>query len=217
MKKQTEFKTLNEHKINWLCNATAKGGAQKIVIDSKAPDSVVITSITDSKRRTPDGKIIEKRKYADVNTTEMKTLLNNNKGIFEIIHTYPHKIYFDVDGKGDKPNNYQEKVIDKINELFPDPDMAVSGSETTTKKSYHIVLNNYVINNEEEKQKFKAVVKYLKHNYDNGFDDVVYKPVQLMKCINQRKHDKTIESTQKIITNSNIEKHIITAFINEDS
>jgi hypothetical protein len=51
----------------------------------------------------------------------------------------------------------------KINEIFSDADIAISGSETEIRKSYHIVLNNYHINNKLERLKFQEVVNYLKY------------------------------------------------------
>jgi hypothetical protein len=75
-------------------------------------------------------------------------------------------------------------------------------------------LNNYVINNVEEHDKLKRLVKHLNKTVDDGFDTVVYKKNQLMKCVNQSKpptKDKP-KRYQKIILNKEIEKHIITAY-----
>lgn len=208
MKKQTEFKTITTRNINWLKNASKNGGAQQIVIDSKPENNLVVSSITS------DG-----RKWADVEPSQLKQLLKKDNGIYEIISSYPFKIYFDIDGK-DKPANYYETISKTINELFTDADIAVSGSETELKKSYHFILNNYVINNFEEHEKLKRVVKFLNKTADDGFDVVVYKKNQLMKSINQAKpatNEQPYKRIQRIIKNDDIEKHIITAFFNENT
>jgi hypothetical protein len=122
MKKHIEFKTLTTKNINWLKNASEKGGAQQIVINSRPENNLVVSSITH-----------EGRKWADVEPQQLKQLLKKDNGIYEIICQYPFKIYFDIDGK-DKPNNYYDTITKKINELFTDADIAISGSETALKK-----------------------------------------------------------------------------------
>ena len=173
-----------------------------MVIDSKPEKNLAVASFTN-----------EGKKWADVKPYQLKNQLNIDNGMYEIICSYPFKVYFDVDGKN-KPANYYETISKTINELFPNADMAVSGSETELKKSYHFVLNNYVINNVEEHDKLKRLVKHLNKTVDDGFDTVVYKKNQLMKCVNQSKpptKDKP-KRYQKIILNKDIEKHIITAY-----
>jgi len=212
MKKQTEFKTLTTQNINWLKNASENGGAQQIVINSRPDKNLVVCSITKEGDK-------EARKWADIEPHQLKQLLKKDSGIYEIICSYPFKIYFDIDGK-DKPANYYDTITKKINELFTDADIAISGSETALKKSYHFILNNYVINNFEEHEKLKRVVKYLNKTVDDGFDTVVYKKNQLMKSINQAKpatKEQPFKRIQKLIINDNIEKHIITAFFNENT
>jgi hypothetical protein len=52
-------------------------------------------------------------------------------------------MYFDIDKKGETDNNFLDKIKQDILEYFPNAEMAVSGSLTTEKVSYHIVLQNY--------------------------------------------------------------------------
>lgn len=215
MKKQTEYKTVRAHNIEWLKNASGNGGAQQIVIDSKPLNNLVIASITEPIKEGGENQ----RKWADVEPEKLKELLKKDKGIYEIIDTYPFKIYFDIDGEN-KPAGYYDNIINIINKLFINADIATSGSENEYKKSYHVVLNNYVINNEIEREKLKRVVKYLNKNFDDGFDIKVYGNNRLMKCINQAKpatKEQPYKRIQKIIFNDNYDKHIITAFFNENS
>ena len=73
------------------------------------------------------------------NTTEQKLLTilttENNYGIYEVITQFPHKIYFDIDKKKEKTTveedeEFYNKIINKIDELFPNSNMAISGSIT---------------------------------------------------------------------------------------
>jgi len=203
------FKLQKAYGINWLKNNTSDGGAQKMVIESCRPDNIVISSHTKKYGRM----------WADVSMEELKKIVEKDICLFEIIYKPKSKVYFDVDKiNTEEDQNYLNKITTKINELFPNPDMAISGSILKTKYSYHIILNNYVINSNDEKQKLINIVKYLKNNFDDGFDDVVYKNNQLMKQINQSKittPDKPDKRVQAKITHiDNDEKHFITTSFN---
>ena len=138
---------VNAWKINWLKNVSNDGGAMAEVIRYEKPDEIVLKSWT--------------KKYGSMwgstNINNMDKLIKSNKGLYEVLTTYPQKIYFDIDKKdyNDSINNYDYLKTLKgiIYEYFPDPDMAVSGSCTDDKTSYHIVLNNYILNNQEDKLK----------------------------------------------------------------
>jgi len=65
--------------------------------------------------------------------------------------------------------------------------MAISGSETDTKHSYHITLTNYVFKNEQERKQFKLFVNNVLYIEDDGFDTKVYTKNRNMKCVNQSK------------------------------
>jgi hypothetical protein len=206
MKNQQEFKTLRAYNINWLKNASENGGAQNMVINSMPKGNIGIVA-----QHVKYGRI-----YADATPTEFLKLIKNDINICELISDrhFPYKIYFDIEGDN-KPANFKDTVINKINELFKDADIAISGSEAEIRKSYHIVLNNYHINNKEERIKLKAVVNYLKYKFNDGFDDAVYGNGKLMKTIYQSKPKDKGQRKQEIIFNDDERKHIITSFFND--
>ena len=196
-----DFKTITHLKINWLKNASANGGAMKMVIDSTPKDNNVIWSQTKKY-----GKM-----WSDVSNDQLLKLLEKDNCIYEVIHTFPHKLYFDIDADN-KDYDIYEKIVPKLNILFPNADMAVSGSKSDIRQSYHIILNNYLIKNEEDRSLIKSLVKYFKQTIDDGFDDKVYTKNRFMKCFNQSKEDGRIQS---IVLNNNPNKHLITTFFNE--
>ena len=111
---------VNAWKINWLKNVSNDGGAMAEVIRYKKPDEIVLKSWT--------------KKYGSMwgstNINNMDKLIKSNKGLYEVLTTYPQKIYVDIDKKDydDSINNYDYLKTLKgiIYEYFPDPDMAVS-------------------------------------------------------------------------------------------
>jgi hypothetical protein len=136
--------------------------------------------------------------------------------LYEVISSYPHKLYFGID-KSDFPpeefdaNVYLEKVIKIIQQYFPRADLAISGSITPTKISYHLIANNYLIQSERDRENVKNICKYLKANVDDGFDWKVYTKNRNMKCVNQSKPND--ESIQEMIThNDNVTNQFITCF-----
>ena len=153
----------------------------KMIIDSKPENNNVIWSMTKKNGRM----------WADCSNDELLKLTEKDNSIYEVIHKFPHKVYFDIDADN-KDYDIYEKIIPKINELFPDSDMAVSGSKSEVRQSYHIVLNNYLIHNEVERETINSLVKYLNANYDDSFDIKVYSKNRNMKCINQSKEDNRI-------------------------
>ena len=204
MTKQIKHPYDIEFGVKWFKNIDTEktDRADNYVISIKKRDDLVIKL----------HRMEKEHKWGIMTKTNFKKNLNKNNGFYEIV-SYPHKIYFDVDGKGETPSNYMELVINSIKNIFDVSEMAISGSETTEKKSYHIVLNNYLIHNDEERETLKAINNYLKINI-NGFDGAVYANKQQMKAANQAKPDGRI---QKIIFNDDIGKHIITSFFNDDN
>jgi hypothetical protein len=195
------FKTITHLKINWLKNASADGGAMQMVINSKGINNVIWH------KSNSRGNM-----WADVSNDELLKICSKDNQIYEVINCFPHKVYFDIDADN-KDYDIYEKIIPKINELFPDADMAVSGSKSDVRQSYHICLNNYLIKNENDRQMIKSLVIYLNKNFDDGFDGKVYTKNRNMKCINQSKEDKRY---QNIILNNDPKKHFITTFINNN-
>jgi hypothetical protein len=198
-----DFKTIKFLKIEWLKNATENGGALHETIKKCKPNHVVVHSHTQGKGRI----------WTQMTEQQLLDNINDNNGLYEVITQFPYKVYFDID-KEQKPDpEYLNKIINKIDELFEDSDMAVSGSVTENKTSYHIILNNYMVDSEKERDQLKYIVKYLHQHFDDGFDWKVYNQNRNMKCINQSKQDKRV---QEIIINDDPKKHLITAFqINE--
>ena len=199
----TNFKTIKFLKKNWLKNITNSGGAQNEVIKNKASTDLIIHC-----QHQDHGRM-----WCCMTEDELLENTKKNNGLYEVITEYPHKVYFDIDKDEKTDDAYLNKITDKINELFPDSNMAISGSVTEDKTSYHIILNHYFIDSIEERTQLKYIVKYLNHHFDNGFDWKVYTKNRNMKCINQSKHDKRI---QKIIYNDDPKMHIITGFMIDD-
>jgi hypothetical protein len=194
---------INVWKTKFYKNNTAECGAMKVAINNSKNTDVIIHSHT----------VKHGRMWAFVNPNQLLKLIEKNKGIYETITKYPHKVYFDIDCP-----KYDDSLLQKIktiiNKYFINADMAISGSVCNVKTSYHIVLQNYHINNENERLTIKSIVKYLNKNEDESFDWKVYTNNRNMKCINQSKPNKPIQS---IIENDDYKTHCITCFINSVS
>ena len=198
------FKSENFLNINWLRNATKDGGAQDEVIKNKTDINNIILNRVYKKY----AKTAEVRMWASCEPLQLLPMIENNNNLYEVIHQFPHKVYFDIDEEipaGGIATPLQNH-IDQIDKLFPNSDMAISGSLTDSKASYHIILNNYMINNINDRNTIKIMVDSL------GWDNKVYTKNRNMKLPNQSKPDGRI---QAIIINEDIKKHIITAFFSE--
>jgi hypothetical protein len=190
-------------KLSFFKNCSVEGGALKEAIKHKQPNEIIIHSQTKKNGRC----------WTSTTPENLLQILHKNNGLYEVITTYPHKVYFDIDND-DKPDpTFKDKIIDKINELFPNPDIAISGSTTEDKTSYHIILNNYLIRNEKERDYIKSIVKYLNQHIDKSFDWKVYTNNRNMKIINQSKDDGRV---QEIIYNQDTKKHLICSFFNTE-
>ena len=204
------FSTLKFLKINWLKNLSKECGAQAECIRLCDPTNIIIKSWT-----VKHGQL-----WSSCDATTMLRLILKNHGIYEIISRYPHKVYFDIDCVDKVMIESKElllKVIERLNALFPDSDMSVSGSvfsdDTKCKESYHIVLNNYMIKSVEDRIHIKSIVKHLSvTNPELGYDWKVYTDNRAMKSINQTKPSDT--RVQSIIINPDPKKHLITCYFN---
>ena len=198
------FTTISYKKVSWLKNKTKEGGAMDEVLKTKKNDDMAFNIISKKQGRM----------WGSCDNDTALKLIEKNIGINEILHKFPMKVYFDIDKTNDlKPDDlttYKNIILKHI----PDATMAISGSETETKHSYHITLTNYIFQNEQERDNFKLFVKTVLYNEDNGFDSAVYTKNRNMKCINQSKPGCT--RIQKIIEDDNIKNHFITAFINDN-
>jgi phage/plasmid-associated DNA primase len=186
---------IKENDITWFKNITENGGAQEKAIESLPLQSVLMYSLTKSGRmwgHTTQANFLKK--------------LEQNHGLYEVIHTFPHKVFFDVDENVMVPcfQSFIDNVKQKIENNFPNADFAISGSNTEKKTSLHVVLNNYLIENEEQRKMMKTICKGL------GFDSSVYTKNRFMKCINQSKPDGRI---QAILECNDFKKHCITHFM----
>jgi hypothetical protein len=185
-------------KIPFFKNVTKEGGAMKDAISACNNNEVVIHSQT----------VKNGRMWGHTEPIILANLIEKNYGIYEVITNFPHKLYFDIDG--DTSCNLQV-VKEIINQFFPNADIAVSGSITEKKISYHIICDNYTIHDEEERIYIKTIVKHICTTINDSFDWKVYTKNRNMKCINQSKDDGRV---QQIIENDDYKKHLITCFIN---
>jgi hypothetical protein len=190
-------------KHTWFKNDTATGGAMNEAIKSCGLGEIVIHSQTKDKGRL----------WGVSNESKLLKLLEKNNGIYEVITSFPHKVYFDVDKANRQPDEYLGNVKSIITKFFPNADMAISGNVSETKTSYHIVLSNYLIKNEKEREQMKHLVKYIQAKEDDGFDWKVYTKNRNMKAINQSKIDKPV---QEIIECDDFKKHCITCWISNE-
>jgi hypothetical protein len=196
---------LNVWKTHFFKNISENGGAMSEAISThdKAKD-IIIHSDTQK-----HGRI-----WGYTQPLKLLELIKANKGIYEVITAYPHKLYFDIDKKGDVKETFLNDIKETINKYFPNADLAVSGSITPEKVSYHIISNNYTIHNAEEREYVKQIIKHLCENVDDSFDWKVYTKNRNMKCINQSKRDGRV---QEIVENEDYRRHLITCFINDYS
>jgi hypothetical protein len=195
-------------KVDFFKNDDDNGGAMAEAIKQCPENNIVIHSQTKKNGRL----------WGYLEPNKFLNMIEKNYGLYEVITQFPHKVYFDVDGKCDRQHtdeefkNWIDQTIDHILPFFPNAEIAVSGSNTENKKSIHIIVNNYIIRDEEDRQKMKILVKHIRENIDLEFDHTVYTKNRNMKIINQSKDDGRV---QEIIINSNFKAHCITCFINE--
>jgi len=196
-------KTITVWKNTFYKNDDENGGAMNLAISNCSNNNIVIHSQTQK-----NGRI-----WGCIDSNKFLKLLEKNYGLYEVITQFPHKVYFDIDKIGLQESSYLETIKNIICEFFPNAEMAISGSYTDKKTSFHIVLQNYTIHNEQEREYIKHIVKHLLTK-DDGFDWKVYTKNRNMKCINQSKDDGRI---QIIIDNNDYKAHCITCFINDYS
>ena len=172
-----------------------------------APQNVCIRNKTEN-TRIIKAIINEHHCWSLIKEDKLIDLVQSHNSFFmEILNNYPKKVHFDIDGF--EPEKLNLKLVKEIiNEHFPDAKMAISGSETESKISYHVVLPEYILKNDEDMQKLKYLVKLISQKYD-FFDSAVYTKNRAMKCINQSKPKGAL---QKIIEDKNKKNHFICSF-----
>jgi hypothetical protein len=147
------------------------------------------------------------RMWSSYSPSHVVKIMDKNIGLHEVITKYPHKCYFDVDCEDGTPLETFKEIIKKH---IPDAQMAISGSETETKNSYHITINNYTINSIVDRENFKQFVMNL-HEENKGFDTKVYTNNRNMKIINQSKQNDS--RIQTIMEDDEPKNHLITCFM----
>ena len=182
-------------------NVSSQGGAQAHAIKNCPKDHILVSRQNDKNPKlwgymTPD---------------HFLSALEKNHNLFEIITTYPHKVYFDFDGP--ESENFDELVEStrtKVLTYFPQAVMSLSGSNQG-KASIHIILQNYMIFDETQRSYVKQIAN------ECGFDTAVYTRNRLMKCVNQSKSDGRIQSViaEPGSGGSDLKKHCITSFFTE--
>lgn len=192
-------------KTTFYRNNDDKGGAMLAAISSAKPEHIILHSHT-----RKNGRI-----WGSTTPEALLKLLETNKGIYEVIHKFPHKVYFDIDKQVcEEESIHHEDFINEVREIilevFTNAIMNISGSITDKKISYHICLENYMIHNEDERQKMKFIVKTMNKKC-SAFDWKVYTKNRNMKCIYQSKEDGRV---QEILYDSSkdYKKHLITCF-----
>lgn len=201
-------------------NDDDKGGALKKCIE-KCPPNNIVFHINHPK----NGRV-----WCFTTPDNLLQLLTKNNYIYEVLTQYPLKVYFDYDclahtslpDKGDSfktcrrgeepPSVASLKQI--IEQYFPNAQYAISGSITSIKISYHIILTNYIIYNKDDLLILKHIVTHIHNTHDASFDHTVYTKNRNMKAINQSKPDGRI---QEIIENIDYKSHLITGFHVADS
>lgn len=189
------FKQVKSWKLQWIKNASAEGGAMKQAIEMCSDDKLVIHSHTRKLGRM----------WTSSTPTDLEKLCMKNRGMYEVLTKYPMKLYFDIDQKG-KADGLLAKVKKDIQSAFKGAEMAVSGSVTDEKTSYHIIVNNYIIANIEQRETVKSWCKL----QGEPFDWKVYTDNRNMKCVNQSKQDGRV---QQLIEDDDITHHFITCFM----
>ena len=142
----------------------------------------------------------------------LRTLISKNHGVFEVIlPSQKRKVYFDIDNEPAKSDLV--KVKELIREKFPNAEMAISGSKTPKKDSYHIVLTNYFFENQQAQ---RALVHWLNTlPPELGFDTKVYTTNRNFKCINQSKIDGRVQ--EYISGSKDLKAHLVLYGFDDDA
>jgi hypothetical protein len=184
-------------------NISEQGGAMDEAIEEHDKKTNIVI-LTDTQKYG--------RAWGYTTPLKMLELVKTNKGLYEVIIDYPYKVYFDIDSK--KGSCRLDEIKQTIYKYFPNAEMAISGSITPEKTSYHCICNNYTIHNLQERDYVKQVVKHINETENDSFDWKVYTKNRNMKCINQSKRDGRV---QEIIEDDDYRHHLITCFINDYS
>lgn len=180
------------------------GGAMASAIQNAKPSDITVLSQTKKMGRL----------WGSMNPEKVLVSMQANHGLYEVLAKFPYKVYFDIDKKrnGENQDDFLQLCKTQILSVFTDGVMAISGSITNEKLSYHIVLNNYLIENEEQLQHVKILLKQLKQQ-NEAFDLNVYKKNQNMKMPNQSKLDGRVQE----VMDGELKSHFISAFFSSEN
>lgn len=202
-------KEVSKYKHQWLQNVgklldDESCRAQAKAISNTKSNEIAIHSLM------PNGDR-ECRLYSNIEPEAfVSKLLTHNYGLYEILIEHrKRKIYFDIDhDKDDIKLNKAKKII---SDTFPEAIMNISGNKEHG--SYHIVLQNYYYENLEEMECLKLWI--LEQNKDGEiFDKAIYTKNRLMKCVNQSKPRKYLQTILE--GSSDARDHLITCFFKSD-
>ena len=167
-----------------------KQGAQSVAIQH-AGDNIVFIRLFP----TPNGKGF--RVWYTCPPSDFVKLLEQDNQLYEVIHKFPSKVYFDIEKYGIYPELFEESKA-KIRELIPGAVLVESGGITyderteadvaagkpdKSKTSYHFILNSHLITDERERKTVQDIALILK-NDSLGGDETVYGSNRGMKCVN---------------------------------
>lgn len=154
-------------------------------------------------------QITDPRNYFGiVKEKEGVNLINENHALHEMLHTYPRRVYFDIDVDKAKVGDCFDcfnifNFLHSIRIHISNDEANVYGYSTDTKKSYHIILSDTYFECADDINKFKEYMNYLKKcmpkEFDPYLDTSVYKDGQIMKMINQSKKDAPAGRVQTIV------------------
>ena len=188
--------SINVWGVLWFKNASALGGAQNIALQYCDDTQVVVHSVTKKNGRM----------WGCCTPEKLAELIAANHGIYEVLSEFPQKVYFDLDKAGRHPE-YLDCATSEIQKMLPGAELAVSGSVTDEKTSYHVVVQNYQLNSENDRKAMRVLAGRL-----DGFDAAVYTKNRNMKCPNQSKLDGRV---QAVMTVPDLRRHLITCFQTE--
>lgn len=154
------------------------------------------------------------RQWGLTTSENLLQICSKNRYLYEVLISYrQRKLYFDIDivKVDDKLDDTLEQCKSLLIKEFPEAILQISGSRTPEKISYHIIISNWCADNIEDMVCLKELCTLNKHL---GFDDKVYTKNRNMKLVNQSKPDGRI---QEVIEGSDISKHFIMCYFDDDS
>ena len=162
-----------------------KGGQEKAI--SIAKDNEIVVAFHTKKLG---------RGFTAMDSSKLLKLIHKNRGLYEVLTTYPKKVYFDIDFKSPPEDFNQPEFIknttNEIREYLPNIEFAISGSVSPEKASFHYVSTNYIIKNDEQMECLKLISKAIFLKIPS-LDWKVYTKNRQMKTINQSKINKPVQ------------------------